>query len=118
MLTSCSSYINVAGKQDLHDHLLGYWVQDQKGDNNSLRYKKADGFELNQRGFLFKDSNVIEEYSEFGCQMPYPNFKVFRAKWKLKNKHTIVIYDRFPGEKPKEIKVVKFTGRVMRFVWE
>jgi hypothetical protein len=113
-----STYGNVPGEKEVAELLIGTWVHKQNGDMNSFRYVKTDALEKNNRGFIFSDSGKVTIYGEFGCQMPFPSFKMNYGSWNVKSKNSILIDRNYPGETPDRMKIIKLTNRTLRFIWK
>jgi hypothetical protein len=105
-------------KSDVESMLIGVWVMKQGQEKECLRYVRADKFEKNVRGIEFKEDGTAILYEAFGCQMPLPNYRPWNASWKVKNRSTVIIDRKYPGEKPDKMKVEKLTSKVFKFNWD
>jgi hypothetical protein len=116
MIIALTNVYGQKNKETIEQHLIGIWVLKQDSNNESLRFIKANALEKNNRGYEFKENNVLIMRETFGCQMPYPNYKNWQAKWKVINKNTVIVYDHYPGEEPLKMKIMKLNKRVLRMV--
>jgi|GEM_PF-4571104 len=115
VLLSCSN--GIPSTSESSDKLLGIWLREDTSSKDYLQLKKVEQFQENTSCYHFKENGKVIMQVPLGDQL-LPNYIITNGKWRMLSRDVIEIDRLFPGEDPDKMKILKFTSKEIRFVWE